>query len=48
MHSEAACFSDCEPLDPVKEAGEGIEIATVADRFGNVIGLIEHPDFAAR
>jgi predicted enzyme related to lactoylglutathione lyase len=29
----------------VQEVGEGIKVATVADPFGNVIGLIENPHF---
>jgi predicted enzyme related to lactoylglutathione lyase len=27
------------------DVGEGIKVARVADPFGNVIGLIEHPQF---
>ena len=33
------------PRDAVKDVGEGIKVATVADPFGNVIGLIENPHF---
>ena len=29
----------------VQEVGEGIKVATVADPFGNLIGLIENPHF---
>ncbi len=29
----------------VQEVGEGIRVASVADPFGNVIGLIENPHF---
>lgn len=29
-----------------KDVGEGIKVATVADPFGNSIGLIENPHFA--
>jgi predicted enzyme related to lactoylglutathione lyase len=29
----------------VQEVGDGIKVATVADPFGNVIGLIENPHF---
>ena len=29
----------------VQEVGEGIRVATLADPFGNVIGLIENPHF---
>ena len=32
---------------PVQEVGEGIRVATVADPFGNVVGLIENPHFVA-
>jgi len=30
---------------PVQDVGEGIRVATVADPFGNLIGLIENPHF---
>ena len=30
----------------LQEVGEGIKVATVADPFGNLIGLIENPHFA--
>ena len=30
---------------PLQEVGEGIKVATVADPFGNLIGLIENPHF---
>ena len=30
-----------------QEVGEGIKVATVSDPFGNLIGLIENPHFAA-
>lgn len=29
----------------VQDVGEGIRVATVADPFGNLIGLIENPSF---
>ena len=29
-----------------QDVGEGIKVATVADPFGNLIGLIENPHFA--
>jgi predicted enzyme related to lactoylglutathione lyase len=29
----------------VQDVGDGIKVATVADPFGNVIGLIENPHF---
>ena len=32
-------------VSEVKEVGEGIKVATVADPFGNSIGLIENPHF---
>jgi predicted enzyme related to lactoylglutathione lyase len=31
----------------VQDVGEGIRVATVTDPFGNLIGLIENPHFAA-
>lgn len=31
---------------PLQEVGEGIKVSTVADPFGNLIGLIENPNFA--
>ena len=33
---------------PVQDVGEGIKVATVADPFGNLIGLIENPHFSAK
>ncbi|MCC7009295.1 MAG: VOC family protein [Acidobacteria bacterium] len=35
------------PRHPIQEVGEGIKVATVADPFGNVIGIIENPHFRA-
>ncbi|HEY6092898.1 MAG TPA: VOC family protein [Gemmatimonadales bacterium] len=32
---------------PVHDVGDGIRVASVADPFGNVIGLIENPHFTA-
>jgi predicted enzyme related to lactoylglutathione lyase len=32
---------------PVRDVGEGIRVATVADPFGNLLGLIENPHFGA-
>src|SRR3954465_6269799 len=32
---------------PLQDVGEGIKVATVADPFGNLIGLIENPHFSA-
>lgn len=31
----------------IQDVGEGIRVATVADPFGNVLGLIENPHFKA-
>ena len=36
------------PRDAVKEVGGDIKVATVADPFGNVIGLIQNPHFKVR
>ena len=33
------------PQDPVRDVGGDIKVATVADPFGNVIGLIQNPHF---
>jgi predicted enzyme related to lactoylglutathione lyase/uncharacterized damage-inducible protein DinB len=33
-------------VSPSREVGEGIRVASVADPFGNVIGLIENPNFS--
>jgi predicted enzyme related to lactoylglutathione lyase len=33
------------PREPVKEVGGDIKVATIADPFGNVIGLIQNPHF---
>jgi predicted enzyme related to lactoylglutathione lyase len=33
-------------VSEAKDVGEGIKVATVADPFGNSIGLIENPHFA--
>jgi predicted enzyme related to lactoylglutathione lyase len=33
-------------VSAVQDVGEGIKVATVADPFGNLIGLIENPHFA--
>lgn len=32
-------------VEPVQNVGEDIKVATVADPFGNLIGLIENPHF---
>jgi predicted enzyme related to lactoylglutathione lyase len=36
------------PDSPVMDVGDGIKVASIADPFGNVIGLIENPHFRAR
>ena len=33
------------PRDPVKDVGHDIKVGTVADPFGNLIGVIENPHF---
>ena len=33
-------------LNPVRDVGEGIRVATVTDPFGNLIGMIENPHFS--
>lgn len=32
-------------VSPVQDVGEGIKVATLADPFGNLVGLIENPHF---
>ncbi len=32
-------------VSPAQDVGEGIRVATIADPFGNLIGLIENPHF---
>lgn len=32
-------------VEPVTDVGEGIRIASLGDPFGNVLGLIENPQF---
>ena len=34
-----------QPNEPVQDVGEGIRVATVLDPFGNVLGIIENPNF---
>ncbi len=36
-----------EVVAPLQEVGGGIKVATVRDPFGNLIGLIENPNFRA-
>lgn len=33
-------------VSPARDVGEGIRVASVADPFGNIIGLIENPHFS--
>ena|SRR5688572_624906 len=33
------------PREPVRDVGGDIKVATIADPFGNVIGLIQNPHF---
>jgi len=35
-------------LEPVRDVGEGIKVAAVADPFGNRLGIIENPNFDAK
>jgi hypothetical protein len=37
-----------KPRSEPKDVGEGIVVATVADPFGNTLGLIENPNFRAK
>lgn len=50
IESAYARFLDqgAEPRDPVKDVGGDIKVATVADPFGNVIGLIQNPHFTIK
>ena len=34
-----------EPREAIQDVGGDIKVASVADPFGNVIGLIENPHF---
>jgi predicted enzyme related to lactoylglutathione lyase len=36
------------PRHAIQDVGDGIKVATVADPFGNVIGLIENTNFKAK
>ena len=36
------------PHEAIQDVGEGIKVAAVIDPFGNVVGLIENPNFKAR
>lgn len=33
------------PRNPIADVGDNIKVATIADPFGNVIGLIQNPHF---
>lgn len=35
-------------IEEAKEVGEGIKVATFADPWGNLIGIIENPHFGAK
>ena len=37
-----------EPREPIQDVGGDIKVASVADPFGNVIGLIENPHFRVK
>jgi predicted enzyme related to lactoylglutathione lyase len=34
-------------VEKLQDVGEGIRVATVADPFGNLLGIIENPNFSA-
>ena len=38
--------SGANVVESTNDVGDGIKVATVADPFGNLIGLIENPHFA--
>jgi predicted enzyme related to lactoylglutathione lyase len=47
----AAALKRCEEFgaviaEPLQDVGEGIRVATVTDPFGNLIGIIENPNFS--
>jgi predicted enzyme related to lactoylglutathione lyase len=35
-----------QPHQPVRDVGGDIKVATVADPFGNIVGLIQNPHFS--
>ena len=37
-----------ESHSPVQDVGDEIRVATVLDPFGNILGIIENPKFAAK
>jgi predicted enzyme related to lactoylglutathione lyase len=48
IHAAVAHFfaSGATPVGAVQDVGEGIKVASVADPFGNTIGLIQNPHFS--
>ena len=44
----AATKGSATTVSAAQDVGEGIRVGSVADPFGNVIGLIENPRFAAQ
>lgn len=36
-----------QPVEEIKDVGDGIFVATLRDPFGNVVGIIENPHFKA-
>lgn len=40
-----AASQDATVVSAAQDVGDGIRVATVADPFGNIIGLIENPHF---
>jgi predicted enzyme related to lactoylglutathione lyase len=40
-----ATTAGATPVSPAQDVGEGIRVGSIADPFGNVIGLIENPHF---
>jgi predicted enzyme related to lactoylglutathione lyase len=36
------------PIEAIQDVGGGIKVAAVNDPFGNVVGLIENPNFRVR
>ena len=50
INAAVAHFVSCGAtmVSDAKDVGEGIKVATVADPFGNLIGLLENPHFRAK
>ncbi len=40
-----AVSQDAVVISPAQDVGGGIRVATIADPFGNIVGLIENPNF---